>query len=344
MASAEWYLKIKETDQDWVKIEIDPGAVSGQKGQFGRTLCFPYKLSGPARSARVTLRLLSIEGWIGASSESEFVGRIRIPSQIISSNPNKPWLLVPVTDAQIEAIEEARKGNPVNLAFWLAGLAAVTPSSSDVKVPAASQAQGIEILLPVESMHPSVLTIGREHWLTVLQGLGAGTRRLVELPEARLPRGNSAWAECLRLLDEATRLYQTGDYEHLLVNCRIIAEGIPQVLCEMWGLPQKTRRQSVAQWLQAVEPQLAHAWPEDSKSPGMLRTLLTGTWEWAAPAPHYGSEMPLREKGAFALELCTNLLHFAGQVLQAHPDPILAATPMAATSGASAASTTPAGP
>jgi len=330
MASAEWYLKIKETDQDWVKVEIDPVAVSGQKGQFGRVLCFPYKLSRPGRSARVILRLLSIEGWIGALGESEFVGRIRIPSQIISNNPNKPWLLVPVTDAQIEAIEEARKGNAVGFTFWFAGLATVVASSSDAKVLETLQVEGVENLMPIESSYASTLTIGREHWLTVLQGLGAGIRRLIELPEAHLPRGMVVWAECLRLLDEATRFYQTGDYEHLLINCRKIAEGIPQVLCDVWGLPQKKKHQSVPLWLQTVEPQLTNAWPEDSKSPGMLRTLLTGTWEWAAPAPHYGTGIPLREKGKFALELCTNLLHFAGQVLQAHPNPIVAAAPEAA--------------
>lgn len=343
MASAEWYLKIKETDQDWVKIEIDPTVVSGQKGQFGHTLCFPYKLSGPSRSTRVILRLISIEGWIGASGESEFVGRIRIPSQIISRNPNKPWLLVPLTDAQIEAIEEARKGNAISLTFWLAGLATVTPSSSDPKILVELQAEGVGSLMPVESSYSSVLTIGREHWLTVLQGLGAGTRRLVELPEARLPRGMDVWDECLRLLDEGTRFYQTGDYEHLLVNCRKIAEGIPQILCDVWGLPQKTRHQSVAQWLQTVESRLINAWPEDSKSPVMLRTLLTGAWEWAAPAPHYGTDIPLREKGAFALEFCTSLLHFAGQVLQAHPNPIVPPAPAVTTSGASATGSSPVG-
>ena len=327
-----------------MKIEIDPVAVSGQNGQFGRTLCFPYKLSGPGRSARVILRLLSVEGWIGAVGESEFVGRIRIPSQIISNNPNKPWLLVPVTDAQIEAIEEVRKGNAIGFTFWFAGLATVVASSSDEKVLAAIQAEGVGNPMPIESSYANILTIGREHWLTVLQGLGAGTRRLIELPEARLPRGIDAWAECLRLLDEATRLYQTGDYEHLLINCRAIAEGIPLVLCDVWGLPKKTKHQSVAKWLQTVEPQLTNAWPEDSKSPGMLRTLLTGAWEWAAPAPHYGTGIPLREKGAFALELCTSLLHFAGQVLQAHPNLIVTAAPVVATSVASPTEVAPVGP
>ena len=322
MPSAEWYLKIKETDQDWVKVQIDPATVSGQKGLFGRVLSLPYKLSGPDRSSRVTLRLLSLEGWIGWSGETDFVGRIRIPSQIISNNPNKSWLQVPITDAQIEAIEDARKGNGASFTVSCAGLATVTAYSTDAKILATLQAEGVGNFMPIESSYSSPLIIERERWLTVLQGLGAGTRRLVELPEPRLPRGMDVWAECLRLLDEATRFYQSGNYEQVLINCRKIAEGIPQVICDVWGVPQKTAHQSVGQWLRnTVEPQLTAAWPQDSKSPVMIRTMLSGVWEWAAPVPHYGTEMPLREKGAFALELCTSLLHFAGQVLQAHPDP-----------------------
>ena len=58
----------------------------------------------------------------------------------------------------------------------------------------------------------------------------------------------------------------------------------------------------------------------------MLRTLLTGAWRWSAPAPHYGTGIPLRETVTFALGLCADLLHFAGQVLQAHPHPFPAAS------------------
>ncbi len=308
MPSAEWYLTIRETDRDWVKIQIDPATVSGQKGLFGRVLTLPYKLSGPDRSARVTLRLLSLEGWLGWSGETDFVGRIRIPSQIISNNSNRPWLQVPLTDGQIEAIEDARKGNSANFTISLAGLATVTASSTDPKVLTRVQTAGVGNVLPIESGHSSSLVIERERWLTVLQGLGAGTRRLVELPESRLPRGMDIWAECLRLLDEATGFYQSGNYEQVVMNCRKIAEGIPQVICDVWGVPQKTAHQSVGRWLRdIVEPQLTAAWPQDSKSPVMIKTLLSGAWEWAAPAPHYGTEMPLREKGAFALELCTRL-------------------------------------
>src|SRR6266849_514099 len=55
----------------------------------------------------------------------------------------------------------------------------------------------------------------------------------------------------------------------------------------------------------------------------LLQKMLTGAWRWSAPAPHYGTGIPLREDVAFALGLCTDLLQFAGQVLRAHPDRII---------------------
>jgi hypothetical protein len=311
MPITEWWLKKWSptgNDPNFVTVQIDPALIAGGRGTFGPMLFLPYTLPKP-EVASTALQLLSLEGWIGCGNknESESHARLLIPSQVIWPG-GQPKLQVPVTDVQIEAIEETRNGGQVNLTVWLGGLAFAG-----------------QTLVPVHSASSGSLGIKREEWLTIFQQLGAGARRLVELPETRLPRGTDVWTECMRLLNEATRFYESGDYEHTLINCRAIAEGIPQVFCDIWGLPQKTRHQSVAQWLQTVETRLTAAWPEDNKAPGMLRTLLAGTWEWTAPAPHYGTGIPLREKGAFALELCTSLLSFASQVLQAHPDPVVVA-------------------
>lgn len=322
MPSAEWYLQIKQNDQDGVNVQIDPATVFGRKGLFGRILCLPYTLSPLGGSSRVTLRLLSFEGWIGWGNEQDFVGRIRIPSQIISNNPNKSCLQVPITDVQIEAIEDARKGSNASFTVSFAGLATVTPSSTDANILATLQAEGVGNFMPIESSHPSSLSIERERWLIVLQDLGAGTRRLVELPEPHLPRGVPQWNECLRLLDGAIQLHRSGDYEHALVNCRQIVEGIPHVLCAVWGLRQKRSDQSFEGWVHEMENRLSSAWQNDHLTPKMLRTMLTGTWHWSVSAPHYGTGIPLREEVSFALGLCTDLLHFAGQVLQAHPHSI----------------------
>jgi len=128
----------------------------------------------------------------------------------------------------------------------------------------------------------------------------------------------------VHLLDGATQLHRSGEYEHALANCRRVVEGIPHVLGTVWGLQLPRNGQPpFAVWIQGLETQLRDAWPEDRLTPEMLQTMIAGAWRWLAPTPHYGTGIPQREDTAFALSLCTDLLQFAGQVLQAHPDPIV---------------------
>ena len=305
MPLTEWSLKTWDTYHNFqapvIKVEIDPALIAGGRGTFGPVLFLPYTLP-KLEEASASLCLLSLEGWIGYGNVSEADARLLIPSQTIWPD-NRSRLQVPLTDAQIEAIEEARKGSQVNLTVWLGGLASVG-----------------QALVPVRSASSGYLGIERERWLTILRDLGAGARRLVELPEPHLPRGEQHWAECMRLLDEATRFYRRGDYEQALINCRSVIEGIPRVLCAVWGLTLQGR--SFRERAQSLRDQLSAAWPEDRWTPETLQFLLAGAWHWLAPTPHYGMDIPKREEAAFVLGLCTDLLLFASQVLQAYPDPI----------------------
>jgi len=308
MPFAEWWLKKwapEGNDPNFVKVQIDPAEVWGCQGAFGPMLVLPYKLpkgEGPSAS----MELLSLEGWIGLGNVTETDARLPIPSQIVWPAPQQYRLQVPITGAQIEAIEEARKGGQASLTVWLGGVAS-----------------GEQRLLAVQSTNSSWLTIERERWLAVLQQLGAGTRRLVELSEPHLPRGGPRWSECLRLLDGATQFYRSGEYEQALKDCRAIVEGIPHVLCAAWGLPPQRDGQAFEGWTREMGNRLSAAWRDDDLTPGMLQTMIAGAWRWLAPTPHYGTGIPMREDVAFALGLCTDLLQFAGQVLQAHPDPIV---------------------
>ena len=307
MPFTEWYLKPwtgTGNHPNFARVQIDPALIAGGRATFGPVLFLPYTLPKP-EDAATALQLLSLEGWIGCGNETDSHARLLIPSQVIWPSPQYR-LQVPITDRQIEAIEEVRKGGQVNLTVWLGGLAF-----------------GNQLLVPVQSSSSGYLGIKREDWLTILQQLGAGARRLVELPEPHLPRDDQRWAECLRLLDGATQFYRGGECEQALKNCRAIVEGIPQVLCAAWDLPPQRAGQAFEGWTKEVENRLSAAWREDPLTPGMLQTMLAGAWRWSAPAPHYGTGIPLREVVAFALGLCTDLLQFAGQVLQAHPDPIV---------------------
>lgn len=310
MPQIEWYLKPwghnTYNDPNYIKVLIDPALISGGRSVLGASLFLPYTFVIPKDPGLVNL--LSLEGGIswGFNSNVDNEAKLPIPSQIAWQSPQYR-LQVPISDAQIEAIEQKRNGGVVNLSVQLAGLALGSPSLGSV--------------VPIQNSIVQSFVIERERWLTILQDLKAGSRRLVELPEPRLPRERPEWAECLRLLDAATLFYQRGEYEQVLTNCRAIVEGIPHVLCDVWGLSQQGRSQTFAQWVGNIESRLTTQWPDDRYTPGMIQTMLAGAWRWSAPAPHYGTGIPLREDVAFALGLCTDLLHFAGQVLQAHPDP-----------------------
>lgn len=307
MPLPEWYLKTWDNSHIMqspaIRVQIDPEAISGATGTFGRSLFLPYILPKPETTS-TPLRLISLGGWIGWSGETDHIAKLYIPLQAIWPAPQYR-LQVSITDMQIEAIEENRKGNHVNLVVCLEGLASI--------------GQALE---PVHSTSSNWLCIKREHWLEVLQQLGAGTKRLVELPIPKLPQDDQVWAECMRLLDEATQLYRSGGYEHALKNCRSIIEGIPYVLCATWNLSRKGAGQSFDKWLQEIGSRLSNAWGKDDSTPVALQYLLIGAWKWLAPVPHYGAGIPLRETVTFALGLCTDLLHFTAQAIQAHSDPI----------------------
>lgn len=331
MPLAEWYLTTWHQRQRFpqtgaIKVEIDPSRIGGQRGTFGPALFFPYTLPDTKESS--PLELFALEGWIGWGQEADASARLRIPTQTLW--PGQPALQVPLTDVQLEAIEEARKGGAVQFTITLAGQATMTARLSqpvNTQPPHNAAASAVEQvvlgLAPVQCTSNTSLVIEREHWLRILQQLGAGTRRLVELPEPRLPRQDPRWGECLRLLEAAIQHYRSGAYEEAMKNCRQVVEGIPQVLADAWGLPKPQNGQpSFEKWLLAIEGRLTAAWQQDKLTPGMLYTLLSGAWKWSAPAPHYGTDIPLREEVAFALGLCTDLLLFAGLALQGHPNPI----------------------
>src|SRR6266487_800408 len=172
MPITEWWLKKWSptgNDPNFVTVQIDPALVAGGRGAFGPMLFLPYTLP-KLEVASTALQLLSLEGWIGCGNESDSHARLLIPSQVIWLG-GQPRLQVPITDRQIEAIEEARKGGQVNLTVWLGGLAYAG-----------------QTVVPVHSASSGSLDIKREDWLTIFQQLGAGARRLVELPDPRLPR------------------------------------------------------------------------------------------------------------------------------------------------------------
>ncbi len=119
MPLAEWYLQPwgNYSNEAFGRVQIDPAGVWGGRGPFGQMLFLPYLL--PKREgSSASLDLLSLEGCIGLGNVTESDARLPIPSQIIWPAPQYR-LQVPITDAQIEAIEQVRNGGLVNQVVWL---------------------------------------------------------------------------------------------------------------------------------------------------------------------------------------------------------------------------------
>src|SRR5260221_334019 len=297
--------------------------IQGQRGVFGPGLLIYFRAT-PSAHPLVEIVLHSLEGWITWGAESNFAPGIRIPSQTV--DVNTAYLVVPITDEQIEAIEERRTGDAFTLNIALRGLATI-PNRRKPVAHYVQQQDGdlhpeplprLETQAVWESSNTgNRIRIEREHWLKILEGLGAGKRRLIELPQPELPsRDDKRWEECLRLLGGATQFYRTGANEQVLGNCRTIIEGVTEVLCNRWGIARDPKK-PISVWAKDLPAQLATVWPHDPEDAKLLTALLIAAFRWASDSHHYGSGVPMRHEVAFALSLTTDLLAFGAQVLAA---------------------------
>jgi hypothetical protein len=224
---------------------------------------------------------------------------------------------VPITDEQIEAIEERRAGDAFTLNIALRGLATI-PNRRRLVAHYAQRQDGTLEPEPLPRLETQAvwessntgnrIRIEREQWLKILEGLGAGKRRLIELPQPELPAGeDKRWEECLRLLGDATQFYRTGRPDQVLGNCRTIIEGVTEVLCNRWGIVRDPKK-PISVWAKELPAQLATVWPHEPEDAKVLTALLIAAFRWASDSHHYGSGVPMRHEVVFALSLTTDLL------------------------------------
>jgi hypothetical protein len=311
------------TGETRIEVAVDPSQLLGARGLFGAALLVNYTVSiaGPYASGAA---LLTLEGWLLWHNEQPMIPGIRIPSQV--SGASQAQLLIPITPEQIEAIENARAGDAVHINLSLAGTARLL--NPQVRVMTNTQRlQGDfeEVFAPRPEVHEvrqqngaQRIRIEREQWLTILEALGVGKRRLVELPVPALPHHGSDWETCLQHLETALLHHRRGEYEQALQQCRKVIEGVATVLGAVWRVPQRAG-QSFESWTKELNDRLAKAWPSEREAPKMLSALLAAGWTWTSPAAHYGVDMPVREESAFGLSVATDVLMFASQLIAAHP-------------------------
>ncbi|HLZ23311.1 MAG TPA: hypothetical protein VKQ30_14425 [Ktedonobacterales bacterium] len=325
MATTDLYLQTWGiTGNLGVKVAVDPALIQGYRGVFGPALLVPFETSSYGTSTGPKITLHSLEGVNVWNTERGMMLGLRIPSQVVGVNTR--YLPVPVTDEQIEEIEKRRNGEAVMLRIALTGLATVPNQEHQIGYviqrqdgsPTTEPPPRLELRdLHAMSDDGEQLRIEREQWLKILEGVGFGMRRLVELPQPTLPAGDDTrWAECMRLLNSATQAFRSNHYEDVLSTCRKIIEGVTEVLCNRWGIV-RDHKKPITQWAKDLPAQLATIWPHDPEDGQLFAALLTTSFKWTNGAHHYGSGIPLREEVSFALSLTTDLLVFGAQVLSA---------------------------
>lgn len=304
-------------------ILIDPALVSGASSAFGSSLWLPCSVEWyPSTLADQGATLLSLEGWLSAANDPANSRGIRVPAQVATPYNG---VAVPLTPQHIEAIEEQRRGDVVVLKLQLAGLAVLPNPRVQARYtslalsgePSGDFVEKRSDVYRVSMQGDMPLRIERERWLFVLEQLGAGKRRLVELPQPGLLATTTEWATCLRYLEQATSHHRQGQYEQAIRDCRNVVQGIATVVGDVWQMPQKPG-QSFEGWTKEIENRLKLEWSDEKEAPTMLSSLLFAAWNWTSPEAHYHTDIPKREESAFALSLATDLLMFAGQLLEAH--------------------------
>jgi len=315
-----WLSGWANADNISIKVEIDPSMIRGQRGVFGPALliniaCTPIVAPGIAGEAT----LHSLDGWITWADEGNFGLGIRIPSQTV--DPNTTSLLVPITDEQIKAINDRRSGDYVTLDVMLRGLATIpNPRVKVAQTLPRQQQQGMPRLETKVVWEPrnagQRVNIPLATWLTILKGLGAAKRRLVELPEPKLPPADSAsWETCLGLLSKASEAFPDKT-DVVLSNCRRVIEGVVVVLGNHFGITRDPKK-PMSVWAKDLPDQLKSVWSNDPEASRLFFALLAAAFTWSSDTHHYNATVPQRDEAAFALELTTDLLVFGTQILEA---------------------------
>lgn len=333
-----WDLRLEGTASDRVayvtcNLTFDPEGLSVSQANLGRMLALPAKLEmklslqgGPRTIYQDgEIRLTSLNGWIGLPRSS---WSRPIPEHIQPSGQDQ-WvsLAVPLSDSDLEAMEDARSGGDLWLNMFIGGVAQLLSKPQTYGGNPVPYRQSETITLVSDSGGPaqgggrSGLKVRRDKWLELL-GQTGHRRVLVELPFPNLPEHDKAWDEAMRHLSEATDAHRSGRHEDVLKGCRQVVDGVAETVGRQWGFPRGKKRYQ--QWTTEMAQGLGEAWgPADKEKAVMVGSLLNATWAWTSPSHHTGP-VPKREEAAFALNLTTGLLSFVAQVMKAYPNVSLA--------------------
>ncbi len=259
--------------------------------------------------------LLTVEGraFIAAWSFA-IMDRVPDPSNTTS-------LFIPLSDADIETLEDHRRESDLHLSVSLSGLVEI--AGAPLTFP--NKLSYIPTTTARVDSGMYHITIPRAPWLQALNGWGR-LRHLIELPEPDIPL-QSPWTPVTAKYQQAIQAHRDGRYEDAMSMCRQVTEGIMVVLTTQWNiaLPDASKPHAMTNKFKELQNRLkqrAGSSSEEKSQADTLGALLLTAWQWTSSTHHFSSQMPQRDGARFTLFLTTSLMDMAAQVLKAHPKPL----------------------
>lgn len=222
---------------------------------------------------------------------------LMIPTQPLPAN--RPFLVVPITDEQIARIESKRAGGQATFDLALSAIGIVSNSTW--------------ILSP--SFAPPVV-VPRDDWLKVLEQLGAGSRRIVELPAPPQAQGPK-WADASGRIEAASWRLSSGDPGGAMSETRTAYERLLEALGDELGR-SRLEKEPLKNFAEAIAS-VAEAGHTDRSDDAMavlagaIRLAAT-TFAFASHPVHRGLDTTERINAELALQTVTALYTYLARV------------------------------
>lgn len=306
----EWRLRPwSDTLNNVFLITMETETIQAGRGMFGPFLLLPLDIETPNRENHYE-DIFMISGVIAGKDELHHSGLL-IPTQIVG--PNRHMLSVPLTDQQIEAMEYARNGGPIELLVRLSAAGTVWEQVHSFD---GRESVKRRTTTAVHDEHgTNRVKIGREQWIRILEQLKQGKRKLIEIPIPELPKKRTEWEEAAACFERAIEAERKGDFDFATQECRKVVEGITKVLISNWQL---SSRGNMSSQLDSIRDHLIRKWGEpEGEKIRALTGVIKAAWEFSSLPHHYGRGfIATRQQAAFMIQLTTSLFMYAGALLE----------------------------
>jgi hypothetical protein len=213
---------------------------------------------------------------------------------------NQSELAVPITADQLERLEQKRAGmEPI----------------FELRLQVIGFANGVPMALSPISYHPITLIIPRDQWLRVLDTMGHGLRRLIELPPA--PKGlGDGWDEVTQHFAKSAARLAAGDAGVAMGEARIATERLLEVIGQQLQRP-RGEKEHLQPFCDVLVSKLKkqHRPRTDDPSKTLMYTieLLSELFKFASHPPHTAYDGAERYVAELALSLATTLYGYAAR-------------------------------